>query len=67
MWNGNIIDTRHYCDLVNVVFQFKHLNKIIVGLEMSNLFRDLHQEDNENFITIVILAIGSFFIHEEKL
>ncbi len=67
MWSGGIIDTHHYCDFINVVFQYRHLNKIIIGLEMFSLFRNLHQKDKENYITIVIRAIGSFFIHEERL
>ncbi len=47
-------------DLVNVVFQFKHLNIIIARLEMFVLFRDLHRKRKENFITSAIRAIGSF-------
>jgi hypothetical protein len=31
MWNGGVI-TRDGHDIVNVVFQSRHLNKIIVGL-----------------------------------
>jgi hypothetical protein len=33
---------------------------------MSNLFRDLHQKE-EDFITSAIRAIGNFFIHEERM
>jgi hypothetical protein len=54
-------------NLVNVFFQSKHLYRIIVGLEMFIPFRELHQEDKENFIRRVIQAIGSFLIHEERL
>jgi hypothetical protein len=54
-------------DLVNVIFQSRHLNKIIVGLEMSSPFRDLHREDRENFIMSANRAIGNFLIHEERL
>jgi len=42
MWNGGVIDTRDGHDLVNVVFQSKHLNRIMARLEMSGPFRDLH-------------------------
>ncbi len=37
-----MIDTRDGHDFVNVIFQSKHLNKMIAGLEMSGPFRDLH-------------------------
>ncbi len=47
--------------------QSKHLNRIIVGLEMFSPSTDLHQEDRENFITNVIRDIGNFLIHEERL
>jgi hypothetical protein len=67
MWSGGVIDTRDGCDLVNVIFQFRHLNKIIAWLEMSGPFKDLHCENRENFIMNVIWAIGNFFIHEERL
>jgi hypothetical protein len=67
MWSGGVIDTCDGRDLINVVLQSKHLNKIIAGLEMSSPFRDLHQKDRKNFITSVIRAIRSFFIHEERL
>ncbi len=67
MWNGGVINIRDARDFVNVIFQSKHLNKIIVELEMSSPFRYLHLEDKENFITNAIRAIGSFLIHEEKL
>ncbi len=67
MWSGGIIDTRDGHDLVNVVFQSKHLNRIIAGLEMSGPFRDLHQEGRDNFIMNANQAIGNFFIHEERL
>jgi hypothetical protein len=42
MWNGGIIDTRDGRDLVNVIFQSRHLNKIIAGLKMSGPFKYLH-------------------------
>ncbi len=42
MWNVNVIDTCDGCDLINVVFQSMHLNKIIIGLEMSGPFKNLH-------------------------
>jgi hypothetical protein len=67
MWSGNVIDTRDGHDLVNVVFQSKHLNRIMTGLEMSSPFRDLHQENREDFVMSAIQAIGNFLIHEERL
>jgi hypothetical protein len=67
MWSGSIIDTHDGRDFVDVVFQSRHLNKIIVGLEMFSLFRDLHRENRENFIMSTIRAIGSFRIHEKRL
>jgi hypothetical protein len=42
MWSGGIIDTHDGHDLLNVVFQSRHLNRIMVGLEMFGPFRDLH-------------------------
>jgi hypothetical protein len=67
MWSGGVIDTCDDRDLVNVVYKSRHLNRIIAGLEMSGLFKKLHGEDRENFITSAIWAIGSFLIHEERL
>jgi hypothetical protein len=67
MWSGGVINTCDGRDLVNVVFQSRHLNRIIVGLEMSGPFRDLHREDREYFITNAIQAIGNFLVHEERL
>jgi hypothetical protein len=67
MWSGGVIDTHDGHDLINVVYQSKHLNRIIVGLEISGPFRELHQEDKKNFIMIAIRAIGSFLIHDERL
>jgi hypothetical protein len=37
MWSGGVVDTRDGHDLVNVVFQSRHLNRIMVKLEMSSL------------------------------
>jgi len=67
MWNGSVIDTCDDCDFLNAIFQFKHLNRIIIGLEMFSPFKDLHWKDRENFITSVIQAIGSFLIHEGSM
>jgi hypothetical protein len=67
VWNGGVIDIRDGRDLVNVVFQSKDLNRIIVGLEIFGPFRKLHRKDRENFITSVIRAITSFLIHEKRL
>jgi hypothetical protein len=67
MWSGGVVDTRDGHDLVNVFFQSKHLNRMIVGLEMYGPFRYLHREDRENFIMSANRAIGNFFIHEERL
>jgi len=67
MWSGGVIDTCDDHDLVNVVFQSRHLNRIMAGLEMFGLFRDLHRKDKEEFVMSAIRAIGSFLIHEERL
>jgi len=67
MWSGDVIDTHDGHDLVNVVFQSRHLNRIIAGLEIPSPFRNLHRKDKENFITNAIQAIGSFLIYEERL
>jgi hypothetical protein len=42
MWSGGIIDTHDGYDFVNVVFQFMHLNRIIIRLEMFGPFRELN-------------------------
>ncbi len=67
MWSGGVIDTRDGHDLINVVFQSRHLNKMIARLEMSGPFRDLHRKDRENFIMSANRVIGNFLIHEERL
>jgi len=67
MWSGSVIDTHDGHDLVNVVFQSRHLNRMIIGLEMSGPFRYLHYKDRENFIMSANKAIGNFLIHEERL
>jgi hypothetical protein len=67
MWSGGIIDIRDGHDLINVIFQSMHLNRIMSGLEMSGPFTDLHREDKENFVMSAIRAIGNFLIHEERL
>jgi hypothetical protein len=67
MWSRGVIDIRDGHDFVNVVFQSRHLNKIIIGLEMFGPFKDLHREDRENFIMSANRAIGNFLIHEERL
>jgi hypothetical protein len=67
MWSGSVIDTRDGHDLVNIVFQSMHSNKMIARLEMFGPFRDLHLEDRENFIMSANRAIGNFLIHEERL
>jgi hypothetical protein len=54
VWNGGIIDICDGYDLVNVVFQSRHLNRIITGLEMFHPFKNLHLEDKEHFIMNVI-------------
>jgi hypothetical protein len=43
MWSGGVIDFCDGRDLVNVVFQSRHLNRIIIGLEMSSPFKNLHR------------------------
>ncbi len=67
MWSGGVIDTRDGHDLVNVVFQSRHLNRVMAGLEMFDPFKDLHQEDREDFVVSAIQAIGNFLIHKERL
>jgi hypothetical protein len=67
MWSGGVIDTHDGHDIVNVVFQSRHLNKIMAGLEMSGPFRDLHREDRVDFVVNAIRAIRNFLIHEERL
>jgi len=67
MWSGGVIDTRDGHDLINVVFQSRHLNRMIARLEMSGPFRDLHRKDRENFIMSANRIIGNFLIHEERL
>ncbi len=67
MWSKGVIDTRDGHDLVNVVFQSRHLNKIMAGLEMSGPFRELHREDREAFVVDAIQALKNFLIHEERL
>jgi hypothetical protein len=42
MWSGGVIDTCDGHDFVNVVFQSRHLNRMIARLKMSRPFRDLH-------------------------
>jgi hypothetical protein len=54
MWSGGIIDIRDGHDIVNVVFQSKHLNMIMAGLEMSSPFRYLHRENREDFVMSAI-------------
>jgi hypothetical protein len=39
MWSEGIIDTRDGCDLVNVISQFRNLNRIIAELKMFGPFR----------------------------
>jgi hypothetical protein len=41
MWSGGVIDICDGHDLVNVVFQSKHLNRIMAGLEMSGPFEKI--------------------------
>jgi len=67
MWSGGVIDIRDGHDLVNVVFQSRHLNRVMAGLEMFGPFKDLHREDREAFIVDAIRTIKNFFIHEERL
>jgi hypothetical protein len=67
MWSGGIIDTRDGHDLINVIFQSKHLNKIMARLKMFGPFKDLHREYKEDFVVNAIRAIRNFLIHEERL
>jgi len=67
MWSGGVIDTRDGHDIVNIVFQSRHLNRVMAGLEISGPFRDLHREDREDFVMNATQAIRNFLIHEERL
>jgi len=67
MWSGSIIDTRDSHDLVNVVFQSRHLNRVIARFKMSGPFRDLHRKDKGNFIMSANRTTRNFLIHEERL
>jgi hypothetical protein len=67
MWSGGIIDTSDGHDFVNVVFQSRHLNRIIAGLEMSGPFRDLHRKDRMNFVMSAIRAISNSLFIKERL
>jgi hypothetical protein len=67
MWSGGVMDTRDGHDIVNVVFQSRHLNRIMARLEMFGPFRDLHRENREDFVVNAIQAIRNFLIHEERL
>jgi len=58
MWSGGVINTCDGHDFVNVVYQSRHLNRIIARLEMFSPFRELHREDRENFITSAIRPLG---------
>jgi hypothetical protein len=57
MWSGGVIDIHDGHDLVNVVFQSMHLNRIIARLEMFNPFKDLHRKDRDNIIMSAVRAI----------
>ncbi len=49
MWSGGNINVHDGHDLLNIVFQSKHLNTIITGLKMCSPFKDLHREDIREF------------------
>jgi len=57
MWSGSVFNTHDDHDFINVVFQCRHLNRIIIGLEMSSIFRELHQKEKENFTFGIFLFI----------
>jgi hypothetical protein len=42
MWNRGVIHIRDNSDLVNVIFQSRHLNRIIARFEMFGPFKELH-------------------------
>jgi hypothetical protein len=42
MWSESVIDTCDGCDFINVVFQSRHLNMIIIGLKLFSPFKYLH-------------------------
>jgi hypothetical protein len=39
MWNGGIINTRDGRDFVNIIFQSRHLNRIITQLKLFGPFK----------------------------
>jgi hypothetical protein len=49
MCNERVIDTHNAYYLVNVVFEKIYFNRIS-SLEMANLSKELHQENNYSFI-----------------
>jgi hypothetical protein len=44
MWGGSVFSTYDGHDLINVVFQCMHLNRIIIGLKMFGPFKELHRK-----------------------
>jgi len=43
MWNEGDIGIHDGRDFINVVFQSKHLNKIIARLKLSSPFKNIHE------------------------
>jgi len=60
MWSGGVIDIHDGCDFVNVVFQYMHLKRIIAGLEMSGLFKELHQNVKFFLLQVQFEPLGVF-------
>ncbi len=51
---------------MNVDFQNKHLNIIVLSFKIVNHFEKLNHGDRDGFISMVVRAIGNFTIHESK-
>jgi hypothetical protein len=58
MWSGGVINTCDGHDFVNVVYQSRHLNKIIARLEMFSPFRELHREDRKILLQVQSEPLG---------
>lgn len=51
---------------MNVDFQNKHLNTIVISFKIVNHFEKLNHGDRDGFISMVVRAIGNFTIHGSK-
>jgi hypothetical protein len=67
MWSGSVFNIRDGHDIMNVVFQCKHLNRIIISLQMSGFLKELHWKYEDNFIMSAIQTIGMFLFNGETM